>query len=427
MTGRPLSATQRSVYITVAAMCMVATFPGRTHGLGLITESILHDLDLERTIYGYYNLWATLIGALFCIPIGSLLDKYGCKKVLVFILAGLGASVCFMSLVENKILFFFCLVLTRGFGQSALSVASITLISKYFPKSKLGVSMGVYSVLTSLFFMGAFGAMGAALQNIQPWTVSWGGSEIILPAWRIAWFSVGVILLAFCIPVILLSIRSSSDGGQLSGNECSLPETDPLQETDAETVGMPFLESLRTRAFWVFGLSISFFGLVSSGIGLHNEDILKERGFDTQMYHFLMVLPLPFGLLSNLVIGYLARRIKITYLLAFSLFFTGIAKFLFPFINTPAQVYAYTVIFAFAGGGLSVLFFIAWADLFGRRDVGRIQGAAQMISVFASALGPIFFAYSREWTNSYTPAFYISGGITILFAIAACFTRIPEK
>ena len=446
MTERPLSTTQRSIYIAVAAMCMVATFPGRTHGLGLITESILHDLDLERTIYGYYNLWATLIGALFCIPIGSLLDKYGCKKVLIFILAGLGVSVCGMSLVENKILFFVCLVLTRGFGQSALSVASITLISKYFPKNKLGVSMGVYSVLTSLFFMGAFGAMGAALENIQPWTVSWGGSEIILPAWRIAWGSVGIILLAFCIPVILLSIRSSSVKLQnkepLKGHEFlgadflfkdkseeanSLSETNMDTETEAETTGMPFFKSLRTRAFWVFGLSISFFGLVSSGIGLHNEDILKERGFSTQMYHILMVLPLPFGLLSNLVIGYLTRRIKITYLLAFSLFFTGIAKFIFPFIHTPAQVYAYTIIFAFAGGGLSVLFFIAWADLFGRRDVGRIQGAAQMISVFASALGPIFFAYSREWTNSYTPAFYISGGITIIFAIAACFTRIPEK
>jgi len=418
-TTTPLSTSQRSIYIAVAAICMVATFPGRTHGLGLITESILRDLDLGRTVYGHYNLWATLIGALCCIPIGAMLDKYGCKKVLVLILAGLGVVVCGMSLVENKALFFVSLVLTRGLGQSALSVASITLISKYFPKSKLGISMGIYSVLVSLFFMGAFGAMGAALDHLQPVAFSLGGLEVLLPAWRIAWGSVGIILLVVCIPIVLLSIRSSATiqtyTEELS-KEISLSKPE----------GIPFLESLRTPAFWIFALSISFFGLVSSGIGLYNEDILQERGFDTRMYHFLMVLPLPFGLLSNLIVGYLARRIRITYLLAFCLFFTGFAKFLFPLIQTSTQVYAYTIILSFAGGGLSVLFFIAWADLFGKRDVGRIQGAAQMMSVFASALGPIFFAYSKEWTDSYTPAFYISGGLTVIFAIAACFIRVPS-
>jgi len=145
------------------------------------------------------------------------------------------------------------------------------------------------------------------------------------------------------------------------------------------------------------------------------------------MYYFLIVLPIPFALASNLIIGYLARYVKITYLLAFSLFFTGLVKLLFPFIQTAPQVYAYTIALAISGGGLTVLFFIVWADVFGRRDVGRIQGAAQMMSVFASALGPLFFAYSREWTNSYTPAFYISGGLTILFAITAFFVKIPTN
>jgi MFS family permease len=397
---------------------MVATFPGRTHGLGLITESILQDLALDRTIYGYYNLWATLIGALFCIPIGSMLDRSGCRKVLSTVLLGLGISVICMSMVQSKLLFFICLVLTRGFGQSALSVASITLISKYFPKSKLGYSMGIYSVLTSVFFMLAFWAMGAALENISPWTIGFTGNDIVLPAWRIAWCGLGLILLFVCVPTVLFCVRSRHT---IQGEE-----KESGQENSVEPDGIPFARAIRTPSFWIFGLSISFFGLVSSGIGLNNEDILSERGFDVKMYHFLMILPLPFGLLSNLAIGYLARYVRITYLLIFSLFFTGLAKFLFPFIQTPAQVYAYTIVLAVAGGGLSVLFFIAWAHIFGQRDVGKIQGVAQMMSVFASALGPIFFAYSKEWTNSYTLAFYISGVLTILFAVSACFIKTEK-
>ena len=166
---------------------------------------------------------------------------------------------------------------------------------------------------------------------------------------------------------------------------------------------------------------------MSAGIGLYNEDILYERGFDTQMFYFLKVLPIPFALASNLLNGYLARRIKITYLLAFSLFFTGLVKLLFPFIQTAPQVYAYTIALSISGGGLTVLFFIVWAEVFGKRDVGRIQGAAQMISVFASAIGPVFFAYSKEWTESYTLAFFVSGGLTILFAFWALVVRVPLK
>ena len=420
-----LSASRRWVYIFVAALCMMATFPGRTHGLGLITESVLTDFNLDRTIYGYYNLCATLIGALFCIPIGSMLDRFGCRRILVIVLTGLGISVLWMSFSQSKAIFFICLVLTRGFGQSALSVASITLISKYFPKVKLGFAMGIYSVLTSLFFMIAFGAAGIALDSLSPLAIAFGGSEIIFPVWRITWGGVGIFLLAFCIPIILLSVRKEYNISSDVGADAVAGSVNQGENSVTQDAGIPFSKALCTAAFWVFGLSISFFNLVSSGVGLHNEDILFERGFDTKMYHFLMVLPIPFALASNLGIGLLARYVRINYLLAFSLLFTGLAKFMFPLVQIPAHVYIYTIVLAIAGGGLTVLFFIAWADIFGKRDVGRIQGAAQMMTVFMSAVGPVFFAYSKEWTESYTPAFYISGGLTIAFAIAAYFIKIP--
>jgi hypothetical protein len=103
------SAKHYWIYILIAAMCMAATFPGRTHGLGLITESVLRDLSLDRTVYGYYNLLATLIGVLFCIPVGSMLDRSSCRKVLTIVLAGLGLSVSGMSVTQNKLIFF-CII-----------------------------------------------------------------------------------------------------------------------------------------------------------------------------------------------------------------------------------------------------------------------------------------------------------------------------
>jgi len=39
------------VHIVVAALAMVATLPGRSHGLGLVTEPLLADLHLSRVEY----------------------------------------------------------------------------------------------------------------------------------------------------------------------------------------------------------------------------------------------------------------------------------------------------------------------------------------------------------------------------------------
>jgi sugar phosphate permease len=120
------------IRVIVAALMMVATFPGRTQGLGMVTESLLSDFQMDRTLYASYNLWATLLGSLFCIPAGYWLDRSGCKTVLAFILTMLGLTVLWMSLIrESHTAFFVALFLTRGLGQSALSVASIALVSKY--------------------------------------------------------------------------------------------------------------------------------------------------------------------------------------------------------------------------------------------------------------------------------------------------------
>src|SRR5262245_8494110 len=59
------------VIVLVAAVAMAATLPGRTHGLGLVTKHLLTDFPgLTPQDFGRINLWATLIGATFCLPCG---------------------------------------------------------------------------------------------------------------------------------------------------------------------------------------------------------------------------------------------------------------------------------------------------------------------------------------------------------------------
>src|SRR5262249_58570705 len=78
-------------YAGVAAAAMVCTLPGRTHGLGLITEPLLADLALDRVPMAAINFWGTLIGATFCFPVGWVIDRIGTRWVLAGHLLALGA------------------------------------------------------------------------------------------------------------------------------------------------------------------------------------------------------------------------------------------------------------------------------------------------------------------------------------------------
>src|SRR5262245_59378646 len=78
------------VNLGLAALAMVGPLPGRTQGLGLVTEPLLRDLRLDRVLFAEINLVATLLGSLFCLGIGRLIDRRGSRLVLSLVTLGLG-------------------------------------------------------------------------------------------------------------------------------------------------------------------------------------------------------------------------------------------------------------------------------------------------------------------------------------------------
>src|SRR5712691_3383531 len=142
------------VSLGMAALAMVGTLPGRTQGLGLVTEPLMRDLSIDRVLFAEINLVATLVGSLFCLGIGRLIDHNGSRLVLTVLSFCLGAVVLATSGTRGV---WPLLALTRGFGQSALSVASLALVGKWFSR-RLSLAMGVYALVMSIGFMAAFPA-----------------------------------------------------------------------------------------------------------------------------------------------------------------------------------------------------------------------------------------------------------------------------
>ena len=394
----------------MAAIAMTATLPGRTHGLGLIARPLMDDLQLSDAEFAQLNGWAAVLGALFCLPMGWLVDRYGVRSIGAWVLSLLAMSVLWMSCIQGASQLLVALLLVRGLGQSALSVVSLAMIGKWF-RGRLGPAMGVFSILLTFGFIGSILGFGAALEAV---------------GWRSAWQGLGVSLAA-AVPLHWLLTRNTPEACGLAPDPAFSSVANPTATAMAEADDYCLAAALRTPAFWVFVLGTSAFNGIWSSITLFNEAILAELGFSQPTAVEMMAFLTGVGLVTNLVAGKLATREYLGRLLGVGLLVLGLALFVFPSVRTVWQLRCYGAVMGFVGGLITVVHFAAWGHFFGRRQLGRIQGVTQIVSVLASAAGPLSLALGRSWQHSYLAIYPYFAMIVGTLAFAALVTRPPPR
>jgi MFS family permease len=287
------------------------------------------------------------------------------------------------------------ITLTRGFGQSALSVCSITTVGKWFTQ-RPGPAMGVYGFLVGIFFSAAFGVVGWAVRD---------------HGWRAAWSAMAVALIFLVAPLMMLLLRDAPKAAVSAAGE--------------PASGLTLAAALRTAAFWIFAGGAALFGLVSSGLGLFLQAVLAERGFDQKTYHTLLVASSLISFVAQLGAGWLSTRIGVGRLTGVALLVYAGALGWLPFVTRSIELWVFAVLLGVAGGIIVVVFFSVWSQAFGKAHLGRIQAAAQFVTVIASAVGPLLFARCEAMTGSYSPILFTLAPIVLLFAVAGWRVKLP--
>lgn len=393
------------VHVFIAALAMVGTLPGRTQGLGLITEPLLRDLQIDRVHFARINLWATLIGALFSIGVGRLIDRFGSRVVLTIVTISLASVVFGMTATHSVVAIALLITLTRGFGQSALSVVSITMVGQWFVR-RLNLAMAIYTIALSIGFMLAFPLIGAI---------------VLSNGWRTAWWIVGVVLLVGLAPLALLLVRRSPESISIDPDGACLDVSNDLSND------YTLSQALSTPSFWVFGIASAVYGLIASGIALFNESILAERRFDASTYHPSLVIVALTSLVGNFLGGWIVSRWKMNRLLALAMVLLAGSLAALPHVSTQLHVAMYAAVMGLAGGFVIVIFFSFWSAAYGRKHLGKIQGAAQALTVIASAVGPLILAETVSRTGSYASIFYLLTMVVMVLALLAWIVKVPTR
>jgi predicted MFS family arabinose efflux permease len=385
------------VNLLMASVAMTATLPGRTHGLGLISKPLTEDVSLgvNEALFSYLNFWAILIGAAICLPIGRAIDRIGVRYALVGVALILGLAVAAQSQVTNWIGLLVTLILVRGFGQGALSVVSMAMIGKWFTR-RLGMAMGIFSVLLAIGFIATTLGTGFAVGDY---------------GWRTTWLTIAGCLLLGLVPLGWLLVRNSPES---MGLAVDAPRTAAASETVAP-LDATLWEALRSPSFWIFTLAAAMFNLTWSAITLFQESLLADRGFGHNAFVLVMGLLVAGGLPANLLTGWLATPGRLGRLLAVGMLMLAVSLTAFPWLQTSLHAMYYGTALGVSGGIITVIFFSAYGQTFGRTHLGAIQATVQAVSVLASASGPVLLTFSKSY-GSTTPFFYGTAATAILMA-----------
>jgi predicted MFS family arabinose efflux permease len=267
--------------------------------------------------------------------------------------------------------------------------------------------MGVYSFLLAVGFVAVTLRVGAAVEA---------------QGWRAAWAEVGWGLLLGVAPLNVLLLRSTPEGSGLADAfEFASPAADTETAADASLSA-----ALRSPAFWVLTLASSLFNMIFSAFTFFSESVLEAQGFgDKSTFTTVMAVLMASGLAANLLAGALSAPRRLGRLLAVGMVLLAAALLAFPRVGTVGGALTFAAALGGSGGIVTVVFFTAYGALYGRRSLGQIQGVAQVLTVFASALGPLLLAVTRDWSGSHTLLFQATAAAAVLFGAASWVVPLP--
>ncbi len=262
----------------IVFLCMVAyvfSFIDR-QVIALLVQPIRADLQISDTEFSLLQgLAFAIFYAIMGLPIARLADVRSRPLIIaigIFVWS-IATAVC--GTARNFWQLFFARM-GVGVGEAALSPAAYSMFSDSFPKSKLGLACGIYSIGSFIGAGLAYFIGGAAIE----WVSQFG--EITLPLigivkpWQMTFFMVGIpgVLIS---ALFLLTIRDPERKGVMAAGKSGYTITEVLAYIRAHSMtftshylGFAFLAlSLFALLSWAPAFFIRNYGLSPKEVGVY--------------------------------------------------------------------------------------------------------------------------------------------------------------
>ncbi len=399
------------VIVAVAFVTMGVGVNART-AFSLLFPPILDEFGWERGVTAGAFSFGFLVSAVLSPSLGRLMDRRGPRVVIELGVGLMAAGLLLAPLVRQPWHLYATLGVLVGGGSVCLGYTGQALFLPNWFVRRRGLAISV-----------AYSGVGVGSIILLPWLQDLIGRA----GWRASCWALGILILALLAPLNLLLRRRPEDLG-LEPDGDDAPPGSPAANRTANVVDLAWAavdwtlgRAMRTTRFW--WIMVGYFcGLFAwYAVQVHQTKYLVEIGFSpTDAAWALGVVSLA-GIPGQIALGHLSDRIGREWVwtvgsLGFALCY--LALLLLRHAPTPTLLYLMVVSQGMLGYGLTSVVGAIPAEIFQGRHYGTIFGTLMLASIVGGAAGPWVTGALYDATGSYTLAFSLAIGASVLSAVA---------
>jgi sugar phosphate permease len=185
--------------------------------------------------------------------------------------------------------------------------------------------------------------------------------------------------------------------------------------------------ALRIPSFYLILAAGSLWWFARTGLVLHAIPYLTDNGLSPAVAVSALVLHSIVAILGTFIAGFLRDRFSIRYIMAVNFALTALAFVIVLAVSTSWMAIAWAVLYGGVQGMANPLQRLIFADYFGRRHLGSIQGVSRAVQNVAQAAGPLVAATFYDVTDSYRLIFTVFIFVNLAAVAAIVLARPPRR
>ncbi|WP_372758557.1 MFS transporter [Litorivivens sp.] len=382
-------------FVPVSAGLGYATAVMYVYSMGPFIEPITQEFGWSRAQVSSGITIAAFLSAIFCIPIGILVDRIGPRRVGLFGVTAMCGAVALLSTATgdqaNWTILWVILAFATLWVQATVWTSAVN--------SRFVASRGLALAIT---------LSGASLAaTIFPFIAT---VLIAKFGWRGAYLGLSMGWLALILPFMFFCFKGAQDEVLANAN-------DDRKET--VLTGLTLQEGLRSGALYKLVMAGGFFAFTAIGTVVHFVPILTDSGAEPLKAASVASLIGIFSLVGRLGTGFLLDRFPghLVGAIAFIIPIIACALLLTDGASTLNQTLAAIIFGLTLGSEVDVIAYLA-AKYFGLKNFGALYGAMVMALSMGTAFGPLGAGALYDHYQSYDQFLMLTAVLMGLSAIA---------
>jgi len=396
----------RWIIVGVSFVLLALTYGATAYSFSVFFVALLKEFGWNRSITGgAFSVFLILHGVAGPF-IGSMVDRFGPRKVFMLgaLLLGTGLALC--SLIHRWWEFYIFFSVVTALGVSFLGfVPNATMIQQCF-REKRGYAMGVIS---SGIGFGMFICVPLIqyLINRVGWRMTYRIIAVFIP----------LITFSMMIAFLRKFPRTIASGDAKGENTYTFIKDSLIVDKEWASRRWTARQAARTKQFWLLWLSLFLSNFTIYSVLTHQVAFFIDQGLSALIASYIAGIIGIVSIVGKIVWGGLSDKIgrEVTYLAGTVCSVCGMILLIaFTVVPNTYIPYLYAIFFGLVYADVTALSPLVTADFFEGQAYGSIFGVLFMSINLGGACGVWFTGFLYDQMRSYVPAF------TILIACTLC-------